>query len=125
METEQINETYAALVSVQSKLRNPENTALNPFLKNKYAPLNSILNLVRPILLEKGLMVMQNTGGCDGELYVQTLIIHEGGGVVGGDKLYAQVDSAKPQSMGSAITYLRRYQLCSMLGIAGEDDEDL
>jgi hypothetical protein len=29
-----------------------------------------------------------------------------------------------PQSMGSAITYARRYSLCPLLGIAGETDDD-
>ena len=29
-----------------------------------------------------------------------------------------------PQKMGSAITYARRYGLCSLLGICGEEDDD-
>ena len=28
-----------------------------------------------------------------------------------------------PQSQGSAITYARRYALCAVLGIAGDDDD--
>ena len=33
-------------------------------------------------------------------------------------------NKANPQKMGSAITYARRYGLCAMLGIVGEEDDD-
>lgn len=33
-------------------------------------------------------------------------------------------DGSNPQKIGSVMTYLRRYMLASMLGIASETDDD-
>lgn len=117
---------YGALLEVQKEIRNPENSAVNPFAKSKYAPLNEILNMVRPLLNKNGLILIQNTGTDDGVAYVQTIIAHESGEELSFDRLYLKDErqSNPVQAMGSAISYGRRYQLTSILGIAGEEDTD-
>jgi hypothetical protein len=47
-----------ALLEVQRKIRNPSNTAINPFFKSKYAPLPDILNCVRPLLTENEILLI-------------------------------------------------------------------
>ena len=39
------------------------------------------------------------------------------------DSVSAMLPSADPQAVGSAVTYLRRYSLQSIVGVAPEDDE--
>jgi len=122
-----------ALVAVQKEISNPVNSASNPFFKSKYAPLNEILDLVRPILADNGLFMLQDTGteillnengGNDEKLYIQTKIFHTSGECLESDKLVLNPDKKGVQGMGGAITYGRRYQLSAMLGITGEDDND-
>lgn len=115
---------YTALLNVQMEIRNPENTATNPFLKNKYAPLPDILNMVRPILNKHNLILSQEAGGDSDGVYVMTRLIHTSGEEINTAELYLKPRKNTPQEAGGAITYARRYQLTSLLGIAGEDDHD-
>ena len=47
-----ITELAKALAKFQGEIKNPSNTAANPYYKSKYAPLNDVLNLVRPLYLK-------------------------------------------------------------------------
>lgn len=121
----EIKNIAAALLEVQREIRNPSNTATNPFFKSKYAPLPDILNCVRPLLTENGILLIQNTGSNEaGDVYVQTKLIHKSGEVIETDKLLLKPDKNTAQGIGSAITYGRRYQLTALLGISSEDDDD-
>jgi len=118
-----------ALLHVQEEIQNPKKTEENPYYKSKYAPLDQILNEVRVLLSKHGLVMIQDTGGDDeGNVVVSTTLLHESGGWIQTSPLIvkptARKASATPQEMGSAITYARRYQLMSLLGIAGEDEDD-
>ena len=55
--SESIKEIATALCKFQAEVKNPSNSAVNPFFKSKYAPLNEILNDVRPLLAKHGLSV--------------------------------------------------------------------
>ncbi len=121
----EIKNIAAALLEVQRKIKNPSNTATNPFFKSKYAPLPDILNCVRPLLTENGILLIQNTGSNEaGDVYIQTKLIHTSGEVIKTDKLLLKPDKNTAQGIGSAITYGRRYQLTALLGISSEDDDD-
>jgi len=56
---------------------------------------------------------------------LQTNIIHISGKVVcdGGIPLVSK-DANDPQKLGGSITYARRYGMCALLGIVGDDDDD-
>ena len=86
--------------------------------KFKYAPLDSILNAVRKPLSENGLALTQLLD--DGDLV--TMLMHKGGGRLAGRVTLPSVEGI--QAFGSAITYLRRYSIQSILGIAAEEDDD-
>lgn len=121
----EIKNIAAALLEVQRKIRNPHNTATNPFFKSKYAPLPDILNCIRPLLTENGVLLIQNTGSNEaGDVYIQTRLIHKSGEILETDKLLLKPDKNTAQGIGSAITYGRRYQLTALLGISSEDDDD-
>lgn len=122
--SESIKNIAKAMAQFQSEVKNPSNTANNPFFNSKYAPLSDVLNLVRPILTKHGLSVLQSPSG-DGEFVtVTTLITHESGEWIESDPLTLKADKATAQGAGSAITYARRYALSAMLGISSEDDDD-
>jgi hypothetical protein len=125
-QSEQLNELATALASFQAEVTNPQNTAKNPFLKNKYAPLNDVLNHVRPMLAKHGLSVSQLVSGED-SIGVTTMLLHKSGQYLA-DNVTLKPDNGKglsvAQNAGVVITYLRRYGLTAILGIAGEDDTD-
>ncbi len=122
--SESIKNIAKALAAFQAEVKNPANTETNPFFNSKYAPLNDILNLVRPLLSKHGLSVLQSPSGDGQNVTVTTLITHESGEWIESEPLTLKADKATAQGAGSAITYARRYALSAMLGISSEDDDD-
>lgn len=93
----------------------------------KYAKLESILSMLRPIIVKHGLSVIQ-TNGNDGNLItVTTRILHESGEWIedtGGVEYQPLNKMNNAQSVGSIITYLRRYQISSFFNITSDEDVD-
>ena len=85
----------------------------------RYAELGTILETIRPVLSKHGIAVIQPLD--DGAIITE--LRHEGGGVISA-RFPLPTVPANPQQLGSLITYLRRYCLVSLLGIATEDDDD-
>jgi hypothetical protein len=117
-------EISKALLNVQKEIKSPNLSAVNPFYRSKYAPLAEFLKETRSVLTKHGLFLFQDTGGNGLEVFVQTTIAHESGATYTFSKLFLHPLKDTPQGMGSAITYGRRYQLASILGIVGEEDDD-
>lgn len=122
--SDNLDQIAPALSALQGNIKNPQNTATNPFFKSKYAPLSDILNLARPLLFEHGLSLIQSPGGSENDVSVTTLIVHKSGQWIESDPLILKPDKVTPQGAGSAITYARRYAVSAMLGISSEDDDD-
>lgn len=91
----------------------------------QYADLADVLNAVRPTLSEEGIAIMQFPSTGQHSLLVTTLLVHSSGQWFKSD-LRVGLYSLDPQSIGSAITYARRYGLQPMLGVAPAhvDDDD-
>jgi hypothetical protein len=122
--SESVKNIAKALAQFQAEVKNPANTADNPFYKSKYAPLSDVLNGSRPILSKYGLSILQSPS-CEGDsITLTTLIMHESGEWIESDPLTLKMDKATAQGAGSAITYARRYALSAMLGVSSEDDDD-
>lgn len=108
-----------------SEVSNPKNTKMNLFTKAKYAPLDEVLNAVRPILGEFNIGIMQVPNILeDGKVGVDTLITHKNGGMISIQGIYIKPKKDDAQEIGSVITYVRRYTLCSVLGVSSEEDDD-
>lgn len=122
--SESIKNLAIALSKFQSEVENPKNTADNPFYHSKYAPLQDVLNTVRPLLSKHGLSVIQSPAGDGQSVSITTLLIHESGEWIEFDPLILKAEKMTPQGAGSAITYGRRYALSAVLGISSEDDDD-
>lgn len=115
-------ELFAALAAAQAEVENASKASVNPHFKSRYADLAEVLNTTRPVFSRHGLSLLQSTS-FDGSLVsVTTLIGHKSGGTV------SSVASCVPakcdaQGIGAATTYLRRYGLAAMCGVAQEDDD--
>lgn len=90
-----------------------------------YAELSDVNDATRPALAKFGLLVVQPTRFENGALLVVTHIGHRSGAWMESDYPVASVAGgfAHP-TVGGALTYARRYALCSMLNVSGEDDVD-
>lgn len=122
--SESIKNIALALSKFQSEVENPKNTADNPYYKSKYAPLQDVLNTVRPLLSKHGLSIVQSPSGDGERISIHTMLIHESGEWIEFDPLVLKAEKITPQGAGSAITYGRRYSLSAVLGISSEDDDD-
>ncbi len=122
--SESIKELATALAKFQGEIKNPSNTAENPFFRSKYAPLEIVLNTVRPVLAKHGLSILQAPSGDGEHIIVTTTLLHISGEWIESPELVLKADKATAQGAGSAITYARRYALSAILGISSEDDDD-
>lgn len=120
------NKAQSDFVKALGEMTNPpKNRVVNVPGKYRfeYADLAIILDTVRPVLAKNGLAVTQPVAFKDGKILVTTKIRHVSGVVVEEATLDGK-DPGTPQQQGSLISYLRRYQLVSILGITADDDDD-
>jgi hypothetical protein len=111
-----------ALAKAQGKITGALKDSANPFFKSKYADLASVWDACREQLAANGLAVVQVNGNEAERVTVTTTLIHSSGQWMRGSC------SAKPakddaQGIGSVITYLRRYGLAAIVGVAQVDDD--
>ena len=112
-----------ALCIAQGKLRNVHKDTANPFFKSRYANLPDILDVVRPVLAEHGLCLVQQPHETEAGPAIRTMLMHQSGEFMASTLLIRAIKS-DPQGVGSAITYARRYGVQSILNIAGTDEDD-
>ena len=94
----------------------------NPFFNSKYADLASIWSAIRKPLTDNGLAVIQTTEPYQQGITVITTLMHVSGETYT-TKLSAKADKQTIQGLGSLITYLRRYSLAALVGVASADDD--
>jgi hypothetical protein len=125
MQTSQtITEISKALVEFNKELSRIEKDANNPFFKNSYATLDTILDTVRPILARHGISILQMPSG-NGELIeMRTILLHTSGEFIESPVVAMKAVKNDPQSLGSTITYAKRYSISAMLGISTGDKDD-
>lgn len=120
--SEQINEIAAALAKAQGLMDNAEKSRSNPAFKSKYADLASVRDAVIGPLSAAGIAVLQAPSTTAEGVVVETRFVHASGQWLS-CSVGATPRAYDPQSVGSAITYLRRYGLMALAGIAPEDDD--
>lgn len=118
-----IKNIAVALVKAQSEMSNATKNSQNPFLKNKYADLNSVREAVIPHLNKNGIVVLQPTVVVDGKNYIRTTLLHESGEMLSSDTEIVASQQNSAQAQGSGITYARRYGLQSFICIGADDDD--
>ena len=93
----------------------------------EYTDLNGILAEAKRIFKENGIAIMQNsyTEIAESGKYatVETLLIHSSGEFAQSEPLRFPIANSM-QDFGGQLTYMKRYSLSAMLGIATEKDDD-
>lgn len=113
---------YTALNAAQIDCGPLYKNATNPFHKNKYADLNSVLKLIEKPCQEHGLMFFQMPSVKDHVPVLTTTLVHlPTKETIESDHILVSLD--KSQDVGSAITYARRYALVCLFALNAEDDD--
>lgn len=126
--SEQINEVVSALSKAQGKFATVKKSGKNPMFKSAYATFDDIIAAVRAPLAENGLSFSQILGMDQGIPTLSTILFHESGQFIGSETLLilggGNRGTSEVQVFGSALTYMKRYALAALLGVASDEDDD-
>jgi hypothetical protein len=118
-----LGQLYRALAKAQGEMKPAFKDKENPFFKSRYSSLDAIWDACREALSKNGLAVIQRLK-VDGD---RTILITELGHVSGANvssELAVKPVKQDPQSMGSAITYAKRFTLGGLVGVVTSEDDD-
>ena len=124
--SENIDQISAALSAFQGSVEQPKlekevkvNKKAGGFYTFKYADLSACVKAATPALKANGLSVCQLIS--EGKLV--TILSHKSGQWFKSELLLPN-QTSDYQAYGSAITYLKRYSYCAILGIVADTDDD-
>lgn len=120
---------FEALAKAQAEFGTVSATSRVTF-KNvdfKFAPLSEILGAVRPALNKYGLTLTQQTkhipfGNANG-IKVVTTLLHESGVSYDIESVPVFYNVNDIKNLGAQVTYLRRYEVKTLLGIEADSEE--
>jgi ERF superfamily protein len=113
-----------ALAEAQAEMEAPKKskTAKLGTYSYQYADLAAVRDAYRGPLSKRGLVVSHSLTPVDGHVVLTTSLLHTSGEWIASDYPIPSYD--KPQEQGSALTYFKRYNVCALLDIVAEDDDD-
>ncbi len=119
-----IGNIAAALAKAQANIKPAAFDRVNPHFKNRYATLGSVIDSIKVELSRNEISVVQGTDLAeDGALVCETMLLHSSGEWIKSRLRLSPRDNS-PQSVGSALTYARRYLLAAMACNASDEDDD-
>lgn len=93
----------------------------------KYTDLDTVISYLRPILKSNGIGFMQTLTTIEGKSGLTTRLFNAEGEWIEDTTFLPEVQlkgTNPAQNMGAAITYMKRYALCAILGISSDEDTD-
>lgn len=128
-----LGELAADLAKVQAEMSFAEANATNPFFKSKYTNMSGYIKTSRAPLTKYGFAITQfivpifdsrgDTIQFAGNA-LQTMLIHRSGEFLM-SKVILRPTKDDIQSLGSYLTYMKRYMYASIIGVvSGEEDDD-
>lgn len=117
LDTQELDKALAKVKEEMSALVEKDGT--NPHFRNSFTSLSALLKAATPVLAKNGLSIQQHPTNSK---LVSRLSHSSGQWIVSEYSLPTHKDD--PQGDGSAITYARRYCYQSILGLAGDIDDD-
>ena len=124
-ESKELDKLFTSLAKAQLEMDSATASNINPFLKSKYANLNDVVNASRKALASNGLSVIQRivrTGSAG--MTLLTRLCHSSGQWIE-SSMTVNPQKQDIQSLGSYLTYIRRYTYSSIVGVVvGEKDDD-
>lgn len=111
---------YEALLAVQKELPEIKFNAEVAYnrVQFKYADLGEITRVVKPILNKHGIVLVHDM---DPPRTICTTLLFKDETI---SSSFEIPDVRDPQNFGKWVTYTKRYQLASLLGIVAEEDDD-
>lgn len=120
--SDKIGTLMGALAKAQGEIKGALKDSTNPHFKSKYADLQSVWEACRDALAKHQIAVVQSPYNAGKDIGVVTILGHSSGEWVKGSLAVAPM-KFDAQGAGSVITYLRRYALASMVGVAPAEDD--
>src|SRR3990167_4239890 len=112
------------LLEVQHEIGALKKTKDNPYFKSKYFDINSLIEVVKPILNKYRIILLQPLiTDTNGKAAVKTILMDADSSESLIEYYVPLPETPDAQKMGSAITYIRRYSLQSLLALEAEDDD--
>lgn len=121
-----LDQLAVALAKAQSEIKGAsldKEAAATVTRTYRYADLASVWEACREPLTKHGLSVVQQPCGDGRSVGVRTTLLHASGQYMT-STIYASPRDTGPQAIGSVLTYLRRYSLSAVVGVAPDDDDD-
>jgi hypothetical protein len=109
---------HQKLFELQSEVGAISKDMDNPFYKSKYFDVNKLIQHVQPLLQAHRLLLTQPIES--GQVVSRLTCVDSLEAISSSLEIPHGID---PQKMGSAVTYLRRYTLQSLLALQAEDDD--
>jgi hypothetical protein len=123
--SEQINELATALAKAQGELESAGKSSRGHGYN--YSDLATVISTAKPVLSKHGLSISQLVNESDvDKVSVTTILLHSSGQFLsstGTIKIPEMRGVNDTQKAGAALSYLRRYSLQSILGMASEDND--
>lgn len=126
-----IGKLAEALAKAQADFKPVLKDCRNPYYNSKYADLSNVIEATRGALSKNGLVILQSPRMNNEEVFLTTLLMHASGEWISDDLRVPGTGKGKDgterfdvQTVGSAITYARRYAYQSFVGVAAEEDDD-
>lgn len=115
---------YEALVKAISECENVTASRINPHFRSKYFGLADLLAEIKPVLGRYGLAAFQVPCSNADRVWINTSIIHISGHIFNCGELGVNAAGLNQQNIGSVFTYLKRYALSTVVGVASELEDD-
>ena len=109
---------YVKLLNAKKSIGKVKKTMKNSHFKSSYADINNLLEVIEPVLIDNGLLLLQPV--INGRVVTQIIDVETSEKI---ESILELDGSLNPQQRGSAITYYRRYTLQSLLSLQAEDDD--
>jgi ERF superfamily len=129
--SESIGKVVEALAKASSEFKPITKNTTNPYYQQKYADLSALIDATRPALAANGLVVLQTPRVISNRaVEITSMLAHSSGEFMAFDISFPAWQDTKDgtrfdaQTIGSAITYGRRYSYQSLLNISAEEDDD-
>jgi hypothetical protein len=113
-----------SLAKAQAECQNVVMNKTNPHFKSRYADLAAVRDAILPVFNKHGLSIIQSpTASSEYGFHLETRLIH-----ISGEEMVWRfplpADFNKPQAIGSAVSYARRYTYSALAALASEEDDD-
>jgi len=114
----------AALAAAQAEIKSAKFNRTNPHFKNKYADLASLREAYQGPFARHGLALVQIIEPTEDGMMLITRIAHKSGEHIESKFPIRFSPAETMQSIGSKLTYARRYSVAAMVAIGSEEDDD-